>query len=289
MYISYSGFKSAKCPTRYWHSYIAETKPLEPDNSVNSLYGSIVGTLMEDFYMKGLWREKNVQTTLENRIESTYQKVVVNEVKRGRVIRWKTQEDSKPNYASREELLVDVRDTIARAVRIVRFYRLAGPRMEAEVKLDVDVKGHRLGGRADFIIQRTNPHHDLVILDGKGSKHRASYVDPQQLKWYALLYSMRNDGALPDKLGFVYWRFDPPESMDWVDFSRAELDELFDEVMEVVAKIERGMTRRAGELIERTQRAFPTRASKEECRFCTFIGLCKEGQEVMEKKPSTGV
>mgnify|MGYP002813393368 CR=1 FL=1 len=239
--------------------------------------------------MKSLWRQKNIQGVLERRIEDTYQKIVDNEQRRGRVIQWKSKTDQKPNYSSQEELLADVRDTIARAVRIVRHYRLAGPRMEAETKLDSDVKGHRLGGRADFIIQRKSPHHDLVILDGKGSKHRATYVDPRQLKWYAMLYSLRNDGALPDKLGFVYWRFDPPESLDWVEFSRSDLDELFEEVLGSVGRIEQGMTRRAGEPIDRTLRAFPTRASKDACRFCDFLGLCKEGQEAMEKKPSSGV
>jgi hypothetical protein len=77
--------------------------------------------------------------------------------------------------------------------------------------------------------------------------------------------------------------------VDWVDFSQADLDELFDEIMEAVLKIEQGVTRRAGESIDRTQRAFPTRAGKDSCRFCDFLGLCKDGQEAMEKKPPTGV
>lgn len=284
MYISYSGFKSyTSCPRQYWHTYVAETKPAEPDNTVNSLYGSVIGTLMEDFYTKSLWREKNVQGVLENRIEPTYKKIVAHELQRGRILKWKTQEDERPNYVSMEELLADVRDTIARAIRIVRFYRLAGPRMEAESKLDSDVKGHRLGGRADFIIRRTKPHEDLVILDGKGSKHRAKYIDPRQLRWYAMLYRLRFN-ALPDKLGFVYWRFDPPESIDWVDFSSEDIDELLEEVLGSVASIERGMARRQGETIERTQRSFPTRASRDNCRFCNFLSICTDGQEVMQKR-----
>lgn len=275
MYISYSGYKTySDCPRAYWHTYIAETRPPEPDNSVNSLYGSVVGSLMEDFYMKSLWREKDVQGVLEKQIQQTYDRVASGEQRRGRVIRWKSKEDTKPNYSSQEELLVDVRDTIARAIRIVRFYRLAGPRMEAETKLDSDVKGHRLGGRADFIIQRTKPHNDLVILDGKGSKHRATYVDPRQLKWYAMLYGLRNKGALPDKLGFVYWRYEPPEALDWVEFIKDDLDELQNEVLTAASRIDQGRAR---------PEAFPPKASKDACRFCSFVPLCPEGTEVMTK------
>lgn len=284
MYISYSGFKSySSCPRQYWHTYVAETVPLEPDNTVNSLYGSVVGNLMEDFYTKRLWKEKNVQGVMEGRIEGTYQRVVSHELKRGRILKWKTKEDERPNYESMEELLADVRDTIARAIRIVKFYRLVGPQMEAESKLDSDVKGHRLGGRADFIIKRTSPHHDLVILDGKGSKHRAKYIDPKQLRWYAMLYRLKHS-VVPDKLGFIYWRFDPPASIDWVDFSEPDLDELYNDVLGSVAAIERGIARKPGEDVARTQRAFPTRASKDNCKFCNFLTICPDGQEAMQKK-----
>ena len=273
MYISYSGFKTySSCPRAYWHSYVDKTVPPEPDNTVNSLYGSVIGTLMEDFYMKGLWREKNVQKVLEERIDPTYKKIVSDELRRGRVLRWKSSDDKKPNYESQAELLADVRDTIARAIRIVRHYRLAGPRMEAESKLDSDVGGHRLGGRADFIIQRTSPHHDLVILDGKGSKHRGSFVDPKQLKWYAMLYSIQNKNVLPDKLGFVYWRFDPPESLDWVDFSQADLEELQDEVLTSLTKIVRG---------GQSKEVFQAKPSDQACRFCSFISLCPQGRKLM--------
>jgi hypothetical protein len=190
------------------------------------------------------------------------------------VLRWKSPEDKKPNYESQDELLADVRDTIARAIRIVRHYRLAGPRMEAESKLDSDVGGHRLGGRADFIIQRTSPHHDLVILDGKGSKHRGSFVDPKQLKWYAMLYNIRTK-ALPDKLGFVYWRFDPPESLDWVDFSHDDIEELREEVLTSLTKVVRG---------GQSKEAFAPTPNDQACRFCSFISLCPQGRRLMNSR-----
>lgn len=289
MYISYSGFKSySSCPRLYWHTYVNETKPPEPDNTVNSLYGSVVGVLMEDFYMEKLWKNQDIQSTLEKRILPIYKKTVSNELRRGRILKWQTPEDKRPNYVSEEELLADVRDTVARAIRIIRFYRLVGPLMEAESKLDSDVKGHRLGGRADFIIHRTSPHHDKVILDGKGSKHRGLYVDPRQLRWYAMLHRMKR-GTLPDKLGFVYWRFDPPESIDWVEFSEVDIDDLYEEVLGAISEIERGVTRKSGEPVERTRRAFPTRADDKNCRFCSFLTMCPEGSEMMSKKKTPKV
>jgi hypothetical protein len=285
MYISYSGFKLySACKLAYWHTYVRETEPPEPDNAVNALYGSVVGRIFEDFYTQRIWRQKDFQKALQDLVEPTYQKVVHDEVRRGRVLRWQTPQDKKPNYSSPEELLADVRDTIPRGLRIIRHDRLVGPRTEAETKLDSVVKGHTIGGRADFIIERVKPHHDLVILDGKGSKHRGSFVDPRQLKWYAMLYSLRNNGALPDKLGFVYWRFDPPESLDWVAFSQSDTDELLEEVLEAVAEIERAVAHRA-----ESNKSFPPRPSRENCRFCSYLKICPKGKEAMDPKTHTGV
>lgn len=285
MYISFSGFKMyTSCPLAYWHNYVMGTPPPEPDNAVNALYGSVVGVLFEDFYTQRIWRNKDFVQVLLNRVESTYDKVLADQQRRGRALKWKTGEDPRPNYHSKEELLADVRDAVPRGIRIIRFDKLIGPRAEAETKLNVKIRDYVIGGRADFIIQRVKPHEDLVILDGKGSKHRDAFVDPRQLKWYALQYSLRNSGQLPDRLGFVYWRFDPPEAVDWVAFSQSDVDELLDEILGTLAAIERGTTRRAGESLESTKRYFPPRPSRETCRFCVFLQLCPEGQEVMTEK-----
>lgn len=285
-YISYSGYKLySQCPLAYWHSYVNKTPTPDLDNAVHSLYGSVVGRVFEEFYNDKLWQKKPVDETLLARVNPAFDYVVQDEVRRGRKIVWAGQPGfvGKSGYKNQEELLADVRDTVARGLRIIKFYRLLGPGASAEVKLNSRVRKYMFGGRADFILRRVVPHDDLVILDGKGSKHRDAYVDPRQLKWYALLYALRNQGALPDKLGFLYWRYDPPESIDWVDFNQGEIDDLLSVVTEAMGEIEEGVKRRPVNLKE-VRRSFPPRASDENCRFCGWVKLCPEGAELRGEK-----
>lgn len=296
-YISYSGFKLySQCPLAYWHSYVNKTRLPDKDNAVSSLFGSVVGRVFEEFYNDNLWKQKPIEEVVLSRVKPAYDFVVKDETARGRALIWygqpgyvgkkaATEEERAARrwYKDEEEILADIRDAVARGVRIIKFYRLLGPGAAAEVKLNTKVKRYTFGGRADFILRRVKPHDDLVILDGKGSMHRDKYVDPKQLKWYALLYALRNQGALPDKLGFVYWRFDPPSSVDWVEFSRDDVDELLDEVLGAMVRIEEGSARTASSMAE-VRRSFPARASDENCRFCGYVKMCPDGAAIRDEK-----
>ena len=283
MYLSYSGFKSyTSCPRMYWHQYIGKTKLVIPENAVNSLYGSIVGNLFETFYSAKLWRETGVEQKLLGLVPSHFLKVVAKETREGggRTIRWKP-EDSKANYASPDALLDDVRVTIPRGLSIIRQHRLLGPtQSEAEVKLDHTVDGHTIGGRADFLIKRIAPYLDLVLIDGKGSKWRDKYVDVRQLKWYAMLHRLKH-GFMPDKLGFVFWRFEAERAMDWVDFSEAELVELQGAVLSTMQRIEETTAQLAtlggSDVPSALRETFPP-SPGERCRLCAFRLVCPEGQ-----------
>jgi len=279
MYLSYSGHKSyALCPKQYWHSYIDKTVPSKPDNKVNSLYGSMVGTLFEIFYADKLWMRKGVEELLLSMVDETWDRLLASEL-RGAVVEFADQ-DERANYKSKEALLDDVRLSIPRGIQIIRHHRLLGMDAEAEVKLDSWVEGHRLGGRADFIMTRIKPHGDRVILDGKGSKHRDTYVDPWQLKWYAMLFREKHI-SMPDGLGFVYWRSKPEESMDWVPFTREDLNILKEGVLANATHIDKVKA-----LLETASKAehpqvilegFPAKPSRD-CKLCSFLGTCREGQ-----------
>lgn len=278
MYLSYSGHKSyTVCPRQYWHNYVDKTKVDRPDNRVNALYGSTVGTLFERFYVDKLWRSSDVEKLLLDMAEPTLDDIVEKETSKGGVFDYA---DKASNYTSREKLLADVRQAIPRGVAIIRYHRLLGVDAAAEVKLDSWVEGHRIGGRADFILTRIKPHNDLVILDGKGSRHRDKYVDAWQLKWYAMLWREQN-GTLPDKLGFIFWRYAPEESMDWVSFTSGDLDDLRSSILSAARSIDQGKAR-----LEETPRAekllvlrevFPAKPSRD-CKLCTYLTLCVEGQ-----------
>lgn len=274
MYLSYSGFKKyEQCPRSYWHGYINKTKLPTPDNRVGMLYGSVVGTLFEYFYKDRLWHAPDPVEALLSRVPRVMKRTIEWESKSG-TWDWK---QSKV-YKSFADVEADVRKTIPRGLAIIRHHRLVGVDAEPEVRLDSDFDGHTLGGRCDFIIQRLHPQGDLVLIDGKGSRWRDKYVDRRQLKWYGMLFQKKH-GSLPDRFGFLYWQFEPDESLDWVDCTVRDVEMLNEAVMEAVRSIEAGGRRLSAEDSDPKKRlfeAFPTRPTRE-CKLCPFLSLCDEG------------
>jgi hypothetical protein len=270
------------CPRTYWYSYVEKPKLEVLENRVNSLYGTIVGRLFEIFYNEQIWNSRGVEQQLQDRVQEAYDRAIKKETRDG-VIKWKP-DDEKANYASPEALLADVRLAIPRGIRIIRHHRLLGRPSVAEVKLDHGVEGHILGGRADIIMRRIGPHHDLILLDGKGSKWRGKYVDALQLKWYAMLHRLKHK-HMPDRLGFLFWRQEPETSVDWVDCSLNELDELQTSALITIKEIEDGIAQVKADPSSLSH-VFPARPGGE-CRFCQYFTLCPEGQKFASLKPPT--
>jgi hypothetical protein len=280
MYLSYSGHKGyVGCQRIYWHQYVNKTQLEIPENKVNALFGTVVGNLFELFYRDRLWRMSGIEQRMLDILPSVYTTACLKETRHG-AIRWKG-EDPKANYASEEALLADVRTAIPRGLQIIRHHRLLGPvQSEAEIVLDYTVGEHIIGGRADFLIKRIAPHDDLILLDGKGSKWRGKYVDERQLKWYAMLHRLKR-GCMPDKIGFVFWRFEAEQALDWVDFSEAELVQLQGSVLDSMNNIAAAQTQLAALPAEEQTAAlaslFPV-SPGDRCRLCAFRPLCPEGQ-----------
>jgi hypothetical protein len=296
-YLSYTGFKSyAACPKSYWYKYVSKPALGRPENRVNSLYGTTVGYLFEWFYNERIWNTTGIEKQLNDRVMTAYLKAVDKEQRDG-VILWKP-EDTKANYKNPDEMLDDVRKTIPRGIRIIRHHRLLGQDAVAEVPLNQDVEGHTLGGRCDLLMRRIGPHHDLILLDGKGSKYGGMYTDALQLKWYSMLYRLKHKFK-PDRLGFVFWRFEPRgedgsetgKSVKWVDCSNNELDELLASVLGIVRHIEEGKVRVAADPSSLSE-FFPAHPG-DACRFCPYFQLCTEGQKydalIVPEHVGTGV
>lgn len=277
MYLSFSGYKVyCECPKQYWHKYVDKTTPPKPDNCVNALYGSVVGVLFEHFYVNKWWRVDNVVSHMLSQVDDTLTKVMADQ--RGRIVDWN---DEKANYHSRSELVEDIRASVPVGIKIIRENRFLGPTAIAEMKLDTDFGPHRVAGRADFVIERVKPHSDLIILDGKGSKHREKYVEESQLKWYAFLYQAQT-GRVPDKLGFVFWRFTGEKATMWVDFTRDDLDALKSEVLGTMDRVEKTV-RRLNLLSDQPKSAYEERQEKFPaqptygCNLCSYLDVCEEG------------
>ena len=283
MYISYSGHKLANCLRAYYFRYIAKVDPPKPSNSVHMLYGDTVGNIFEKFYEDQLWRDPKVKDRLTNMVRPTLSKIISKETSKGRVFNWDEPKLKKGNR-SLEEVEQEVLETIPRGIQAIKHHRLVSRDARAEVKLDVDAGGHRLGGRSDFIMNRIKPHKDLVIVDGKGSRWREKYTNERQLRWYALLYWL-NYGVIPDRLGFLYWRCQAEESMDWFEVSQSELEALLNSIVTTCDEIEK--SKRELFKIKLKNKNDPGSLfmpnTSSECKLCDYLPLCADGQKHLSK------
>lgn len=294
MYVSYSGYsKLDSCAFLYWLAYPGKFELDTPDDRLGSIFGTTVGRLFEHFYNNKVWRETHPQAFVMSQVDSILDDVLKEETSPSRlrkagVLLWRDPSDPKARsttYANRDEIAADVRDAVSRGFSIIRQHRLLGPRAEAEVKLDSDVEGHRLGGRADFIIHRTKPHHDRIILDGKGSRYRDKYVDVKQLLWYSMLLRER-EGVLPDRVGFVFWRFDAQEAVDWFEVTSKDVDDLLHAVITRIEVTESGLKLLGTEKdLNAVAEIFPKNPNAQNCRFCPYANaaVCPEGLPFVDK------
>lgn len=290
-YISYSGYKKHEgCPYAYWHGYINKTRLQEPEDALGSLYGSAVGLIFEAFYRDKLWKRADCLKALMDLVEPTINKLIKEQAKQRKVLLWNAP---KALYPNKGELIADVISAVTRGLQTIRENRLLGPDAIAELKLDTKFGDYIIGGRADFVMTRSQ-FKDLCILDGKGSKHREKYVDGHalkpgakiegvQLKWYALLYREKFK-VIPDKLGYIFWKFGGKRAMDWVEFTERDLDILKDEVLATLARIDKSATRlhvlnnEPQAKDELRQELFIAQPSFS-CTLCSYIPFCEEGKK----------
>jgi hypothetical protein len=295
-YISYSGYKEyEKCPYAYWFKYVVKYKLKVQENSVNSLYGTTIGTVFEAFYKQKIWKDKDLPRRLLEIAPAHLDVAIKEAMDKGRDVDWF---DEKANYHSKAEIIADLEATIPIGVQTIRDNRFVGPRMDTEFKLDFRFGKYIIGGRADFIIQRVKPFNDLVILDGKGSKHREIYVDGHrlakgqkiegtQLKWYALLYKAKFS-TVPEGIGYIFWRFEGERAIEWVEFSEQDLYQLRVEVLSILTRIDVATDRldKAGKgtqaYSDLRQELFPSQPSYG-CNLCAFASVCEDGKKQVQK------
>jgi hypothetical protein len=284
-YLSYSGYqKAVGCLYSYWHIYKGHT-PHPPDDRLGAVYGTVVGRLFETFFKDRLWLSPGSGDKLTALAGPTVEAVLDEEQKpkKGRpggFLRWRPE-----LYATAEDLVSDVRAAIPRGLATIKTHRLIGLDVKTELKLDSTIEGHRVGGRADFVMVRIPPHRDLVILDGKGSRKRDRYVDVKQLHWYSMLYREQH-GRLPDQAAFVYWHYDPPSNIDWCTVETSEIDELKHEVVQLMDDLAaRSKAVGTSKSLPLIQSVFSPSAKISNCRFCPYATpeICPRGGEVVAK------
>jgi len=286
MHLSYSGRKTYKnCPQSYWYNYVEKPLKHEKENKINALYGSWIGTAFEIFYAEKLWQYPDG----EQRLVSALPKIFNTRLK------GKERYDFKdPSRSSRaptfKDIYAEVCISVPRGIRSIKEYGFIGHNDQAEMKLDCNIGGHNVGGRADFVVNQMAAPNHLIIIDGKGTKpsRRKLSIDPIQLKWYAMLYHKKT-GEYPDSLAFLFWKDEPDTSVQWVDFTPEELVALEAEILENIGKIEAGVKALSTLSVPEKKIAlpqyFPTNPEKDNCRWCRYGHLCGKAWSTSDLAP----
>lgn len=250
------------CPQRYlwrsgWGSIDVgggpgKRKPLPVKSSRHhAVMGQVIQKVIENMYNNEMWREPKI---LPQRMLEMVEKEFEIEVKRN-FIEWRVA-------PSKSEMIEVCRSGVLGYLRTLKVNRLLGPYARAEVDLLGRIDpGNPVGGRADVMVKRDDT--GVTILDGKNSQEKGKYTTPDQLRWYALCFYLVY-GTLPDRLGFVYYRYpadDKGESgVDWVPVTRPDVEGL----------AQRAVTARSAMNAER----FEATPSPSTCKFCDYETVC---------------
>jgi len=255
-----------KCPQMYLWGYgwgdidcgggPGKRKPKPQDRSLHHpVMGIVIQSVLEDFYNDYLW--KHQAGLMDKLVRLTKEKLTSTLAKPRFKINWQE--------ISFEEMETICVDGVLGYIKTMKAHKFLGDYAKSEVELFGYVDKYLpLGGRADFIIRRDDT--GITMLDGKNSKTKMKYTDPDQLRWYALCHAL-SYGKFPDRLGFVWYRYPYEEGneeetgVDWIEFTRRDLKELAQRAQ----KVRKG---------QRAEKFDPTPVAKN-CRFCDFESVCE--------------
>lgn len=245
-------------------------KPIPSRKSAHhALMGIAIQYAIERMYNDELWRDpKSLPDTL---IRLTVEE-------------WDRLTEKPDNWidynvaGDRESLLTVCRNGVMGFLRTMKANKIIGPYARAEVDFVGALSPtNPIGGRADLVVKRDDT--GVTIYDGKNSQSKGKYTDPDQLRWYALLYWLQHR-ELPQRLAFIYYRYpygtpildpmgnptDEVESgLDFVPFSEDDLNRLAHRANEARQKIEAAQ--------------FDPTPSPSQCKFCDYADVCAARQE----------
>jgi len=138
------------------------------------------------------------------------------------------------------------------------------------VTLEILLKKSRdiIVSRLDFIV--TNPDNTVEILDGKGTNKPDTNVDVEQLYFYALMYLLKY-GKLPDKIGFLFYRF---QMIKYIDFDLSQIIDFKNKLSYVKAAIKK-------------DKVFAPKVKlSKQCKWCAYKFKCDEHNKARELNQS---
>lgn len=233
-------------------------KPVtKPSSEHHPIMGDVIQYAVECFYKKQFWRDPgSVSSKMLTEAGWFFDNQIVE-----RYVDWSRS-------PTREELWITCKQGILGFLKTMKQNRLLGLEAKAEETLVGFFDSNLgVGGRVDMMFRREE--EGVTILDGKNSKHKGKYTDSDQLRWYALCYYLRF-GRIPDRLGFVYYRFpygseyegEIQTGVEWVSCDRSDLERLASLAKQVDQKIR--------------EQSFPANPEPSVCRFCKWEFDCEE-------------
>lgn len=245
----------------------------------HAVMGTVIQYALERFYNDELWKSLP-PTQLRDRLMEIAEESFKMELAK-RFVDWRLAPPM-------EEVRQTIRDGILGYMKTLKAHMLLGPYAKAEVELlgYID-KYNPVGGRADMILRRDDT--GVTILDGKNGKRykdgkggMMTFTDPDQLRWYSLLYFLCHQ-QMPDRLGFIYYRYpygapvlndkgeptgDTETGVDWVPCTKEDIKGLAQRAVDA---------RRAME-----KEKFDATPSWKQCKFCDFETVCPQRQAQKE-------
>lgn len=207
------GKKSAPPPTERDIYNVAFTNTLHKLNEIfyrNNFYLNLKNT-KEVIYIYEKMRDNYLEKILDNNLEGAGELGV----------RYKPK--------TREELVKDCRAALKRLLAVIIRNRLYGRYANAEVDLKLYLKEYDIAlfGKIDIA---TIPSESRIVLADLKSELNKDYVNPDQLKWYALLWYYKFV-HYPTELLFIPLR--GKDEIVQVDTSPEELKDLMGSILGV--------------------------------------------------------
>lgn len=267
-------------------------KPVTTKRSEHHMVmGIVIQKVIEDFYNSG-----GCTGIIENGRDRDYMVSVLDKLQDDTIENFSLEmkrEDryvdysASPSYKVMQKICID---GVIGYIKTIIANNLIGEVNEAEKRIvvrnlkvgDVNID---IGAKMDvYIEKKSGKNSGITILDGKNSENIGKYTNKDQLILYAACLFLETK-KLPDRMGFVYYRFpygtnvsDLPSSyinkdyngIDWIEFDKKSILGILERVAESKRKIMEYGVR------------FPATPKPKHCCFCDWESVCPDRQIQIE-------
>jgi len=258
MKLSYSDYRTyLDCP-RLYKLRIDKVVPPEKESKYFALYGLLVEAFFKYFTNEVLKKARVlVEAEVREILWSMWQDIL-----QRNYVNWEDPWVKSTSDQIFEMAYVDVLENMAK----FSFWKNA--RSEVSFQIKLKKSGDIMTCRMDFLCEPLQG--PIEILDGKGKMKIDKSIDVEQLYFYALMYLLTR-GRLPDKVGFLYYRF---KLIKYMDFDQSSIMSFRDKL----AVVKR--------TIKADKEFLPNVGLSKQCRWCPYKSGCD--QYLLKKdKPSS--